>query len=56
VQNLEGALAKANEEVAELRRQVLQIETQATKLFQLNSSQGKGKHFYHPIVRRSLTR
>ncbi|KAI0250393.1 hypothetical protein BJV78DRAFT_1283203 [Lactifluus subvellereus] len=39
--NLEDALSKANEEVAELRRQVLQLEIQTTKLFQISSSEGK---------------
>ncbi|KAH9961443.1 hypothetical protein BGW80DRAFT_1463796 [Lactifluus volemus] len=41
VQHLEDALSKANEEVGELRRQVLQLESQATKLFQLSPPQGK---------------
>ncbi|KAH9060166.1 hypothetical protein EDB87DRAFT_636086 [Lactarius vividus] len=37
VHNLEGALSKAYEEITELRRQVLQFETQAAELFKSNS-------------------
>jgi len=39
VRNLQDALSKANEEVAELQRQVLQLATQTTKLFQISSSE-----------------
>lgn len=39
VRNLEDALPKAYEEIAELRRQVLQLETQAAELFKSNSLQ-----------------
>ncbi|KAH8982292.1 hypothetical protein EDB92DRAFT_1894795 [Lactarius akahatsu] len=41
VHNLEDALSKAYEEIAELRRQVLQLETQAAELFKPNSPEGK---------------
>ncbi|KAI9442967.1 hypothetical protein H4582DRAFT_1146744 [Lactarius indigo] len=41
VRSLEDALSKAYEEIAELRRQVLQLETQAAELFKSNSPKGK---------------
>ena len=41
VLNLEDALSKAYEEIADLRRRVLELEAQATELFRSNSTQGK---------------
>lgn len=38
---LQEALSKAEEEVAQLQRHVLQLQSQATELFKSNPSQGK---------------
>jgi hypothetical protein len=40
VHQLQVALSKAEEEVAQLRDQVFQLQTQAIKLFESNPSQG----------------
>jgi hypothetical protein len=40
VHHLQAALFKAEEEVAQLRDQVSQLQTQANKLFESNFSQG----------------
>ncbi|KAI0299532.1 hypothetical protein BC826DRAFT_995082 [Russula brevipes] len=42
IHHLQDALTKANEEVAQLHREVLQLQTQITKLFKSNSSQEAG--------------
>lgn len=41
VQHLQDALSKAKEDVARLQHQALQLQTQATKLFDSNASQSE---------------
>ena len=41
VVNLEDALSRAYEEIAELRRRVLELEAQASELLKSDSPQGK---------------
>jgi hypothetical protein len=55
VHHLQSALFKAEEEVAQLRDQVFQLQTQANKLFDFESNFSQGMLSYYISIRCSWT-